>query len=151
MIITISREFGSGGRDISRALAAHYDVPLYDQNMLSEIGIDESYDIDRINQYDEAPRWMIRSRTVRGLTNSNIDNIAMKEFDFLREKARVKESFIVLGHCGESILKEYDPISIFVNASMDLRIERTMQEFELDEKEAYALTKKNGSQSQDVS
>ncbi|WP_281521899.1 cytidylate kinase family protein [Dubosiella newyorkensis] len=67
MIITISREFGSGGRDISRALAAHYDVPLYDQNMLSEIGIDESYDIDRINQYDEAPRWMIRSRTVRGV------------------------------------------------------------------------------------
>ncbi|HAM31756.1 MAG TPA: cytidylate kinase-like family protein, partial [Erysipelotrichaceae bacterium] len=116
MIVTISREFGSGGQDIARALAAHYHVPLYDENMLSEIGIHESYDIDQLNQYDEAPRWMIRSRTVRGLTNSNIDNIAMKEFDFLRERARVGKSFIVLGHCGESILKEYGPVSIFVNA-----------------------------------
>lgn len=142
MIVAISREFGSGGQDIARALAAHYHVPLYDENMLSEIGIHESYDIDQLNQYDEAPRWMIRSRTVRGLTNSNIDNIAMKEFDFLRERARVGKSFIVLGHCGESILKEYDPVSIFVNADMELRIERTMQKFGLDEKEARALIKK---------
>lgn len=142
MIVTISREFGSGGQDIARALAAHYHVPLYDENMLSEIGIHESYDIDQLNQYDEAPRWMIRSRTVRGLTNSNIDNIAMKDFDFLRERARVGKSFIVLGHCGESILKEYGPVSIFVNADMELRIERTMQKFGLDEKEARALIKK---------
>lgn len=142
MIITISREFGSGGQDIARALARHYDIPLYDENMLNEIGIHESYDIDRLNQYDEAPRWLIRSRTVRGMTNSNIDNIAMKEFDFLKEKARVNASFIVLGHCGESVLRSYDPISIFVCSSKALKLKRTMEKFDLDEKEAEYLIKK---------
>ena len=142
MIITISREFGSGGQEIARALADHYKLKVYDENMLNEIGIHESYDIDQINQYDEAPRWRIRSRTVRGLTNSNIDNIAMKEFDFLREKARVGASFIVVGHCGESVLDGYDPITIFVSAAMDMKVERTMKQFGLSEKEAQALITK---------
>ena len=52
MIITISREFGSGGQEIAQALADHYKLKVYDENMLNEIGIHESYDIDQINQYE---------------------------------------------------------------------------------------------------
>lgn len=137
ILISVDREFGSGGRDIAHMLGEAFGIPVYHHNLLRKIGIHESYDLAEISEsFDEAPRNPLLSRTVRGLTNSNSDSIARKEFDLLRELAAKGESFVIIGHCGESILKEFGVISFFVTADKKMRVARTMEQFHESEKKA---------------
>jgi cytidylate kinase len=137
LIISIDRQFGSGGRDIARLLEKRFDIPYYHHRLLKEIGIHSSYDLDEIRDlYDEAPRTLMRTRRIKGLVNSNAENIAQKEFEFLRNLAKEGKSFIVIGHCSEEILKEYGVISIFITGDEEFKIERTMKKFDESREEA---------------
>lgn len=130
IIISIDREFGSGGRDIAHLLGDIYQIPVYHHSLLEKIGIASGYNLEEIrNDFDETPRKKGMTRTVRGFTNSNSEHIAQKEFELLRKLAEKKESFIVIGHCGETILKDFGVISIFVSAQKATRIGRTMAKF----------------------
>ena len=56
-------------------------------------------------KYDEVPKKMIFSRTVKGLSNSMEENIAQLQFRYLEDKANAGESFVVVGRCAETMLK----------------------------------------------
>ncbi len=128
LIISISREFGSGGHVIAKLLSERYGLPMYDRNLLEEISKEKQLDSSTLYKYDEAKRNKLLSRTVRGYSSSPEDNIAQMQFDFLREKANSGESFVVLGRCSESILRGYNGmISIFVTGDLECRIKRTME------------------------
>lgn len=128
LIISISREFGSGGHVIARMLSERYGLPMYDRNLLEEISKQKCLDSSTLYKYDEAKRNKLLSRTVRGYSSSPEDNVAYMQFDFLKEKAKSGESFVVLGRCAESILKDFDGlISIFVTGDLESRIRRTME------------------------
>ena len=59
------------------------------------------------------------------MSSSPADNVAMMQFNFLREKAEKGESFVVVGRCSETILKDYEGlISIFIIGDMDQKIAR---------------------------
>lgn len=59
------------------------------------------------------------------------------QFDYLREKADSGESFVIVGRCSETILKQYDcMVSIFILADRDKRIERIMRLYHLTESQA---------------
>ena len=70
VIITISREYGSGGHDIGKALAEKLGLPFYDHNILDQIAEKKGLDVSTLNKYDETPRRRLMSRTVRGYSNS---------------------------------------------------------------------------------
>lgn len=139
LIISVSREFGSGGHVIAKMLSERYGLPMYDRNLLEEIANTKQLDSDELHKYDEAKKSKILSRTVRGYSSSPEDNIAQLQFDFLREKAKSGESFVVLGRCSESILKEYSGlVSIFVLGDLDFRIRHTMERENLTLEQAKA-------------
>ncbi|KIR04010.1 hypothetical protein P261_02825 [Lachnospiraceae bacterium TWA4] len=124
VIISIGREFGSGGHQIAREIAKRLDLPYYDSNLLEEIARKKGFNSNDWEEHDERPRTPILTRTVRGRSSSFNENMAMMQFDFLREKASNGESFVIVGRCSESILKEYDAlISFFILADVDKRIE----------------------------
>lgn len=125
VIISIGREFGSGGRVIAKILSERFQIPLYDSNLLHEVAGERHMDIERLEKYDEIPRNRLFSRTVNGFSNSPEENIAQMQFDYLRKKAGEGKSFVVLGRCAESILKENPSlISIFILADMDMKKKR---------------------------
>ncbi len=139
LIISVSREFGSGGHVIAKMLSERYGLPMYDRNLLEEIAKAKQLDSDELHKYDEAKKNKLFSRTVRGYSSSPEDNIAQLQFDFLREKAKSGESFVVLGRCSESILREYDGlVSIFVLGDLDFRIRHTMERENLTYEQAQA-------------
>lgn len=128
LIVTVSREFGSGGHVIAKHIAEHYKLPVYDHNLLREISDQRKRDFDVLDKYDEVPRVRFVSRTVRGFSNSPQENIAQMQFDFLKKKADEGESFVVIGRCAESLLKDNDGlISFFVMGDEDAKIARTAQ------------------------
>ena len=53
LIISIGREFGSGGHEIAEKLAKHYDMPLYDHNLLDKIAEERNLNSEELKSYDE--------------------------------------------------------------------------------------------------
>ena len=81
-------------------------------------------------------------RTVKGMSSSPADNVALMQFNFLREKAEKGESFVVVGRCSETILKDYPGlISIFVLGNMEDKIARISRLYGKTEKEAERFIK----------
>ena len=99
LIISIGREFGSGGHEIAEILAKHYGLNLYDKNLLQEIANEKSVEVKNLEKYDEVPRNLFMTRTVKGYSNSAEENLANMQFDYLRKKAESGESFVVVGRC----------------------------------------------------
>ncbi|MBR3149426.1 MAG: cytidylate kinase-like family protein [Eubacterium sp.] len=116
-IVSISREYGSGGHDIAERIAKHYDIPLYDKNILEEIGKEKGVDMSGFSSADEKMINVFTSRTVNGFNNSPEFALANMQFEFIKEKAGEGESFVICGRCADYVLKENPAlISVFVLA-----------------------------------
>lgn len=136
-IISVGREFGSAGHEIAQKLAEHYGLPLYDHNLLDEIASKKGLDSHELRGHDEVRRSKLLNRTVRGMDSSPAYNVALLQFNFLKEKAESGESFVVVGRCSETVLKPYKGlISIFVLGDMDKKVERIMELYHKTKKEA---------------
>lgn len=142
VIISIGREFGSGGHAIAEKIAENRNLPLYDYNMLQSIADEKEVNVNTFEKYDEIPKIPFMSRTVRGFSNSPEENLAQMQFDFLRKKAESGESFVVVGRCSEMVLKEFDcMVPIFVQGDMETKIERIMRVREVSRDKAVSMIK----------
>ncbi len=143
IIISVGREFGSGGRVIAEALAERFNIPVYDRHLITNIAEKTGLTHEEVEKYNEAPKSRLMSRRVRGFSNSIEDNIAEMQFEFIEKKAAEGESFVVVGRCSETKLKKYKGlVSIFVLGDMDAKTERIMNLYNLSKTEAKALIEK---------
>lgn len=137
VIISISREFGSAGHEIAERLAKKFDLPFYDRNLLDEIAGEKKVDVKNLQRYDEAPKNSFLTRTVRGHSSSPEINIAEMQFDWINKKAQTGESFVIVGRCSETVLKGHEGlITIFILGNMETKIDRIMERYHLDRKDA---------------
>lgn len=145
VIISVGREFGSGGRYIAEKLSERFDIPLYDRHLITEIAKKTGMTEEQVNKFNEAPNIKILSRRVNGYSNSIEDNIAEMQFDIIEQKAKSGESFVVIGRCSETKLKDYPSlVSLFILGDMDKKIERVKEIYELNDDEAKKfITKKD--------
>ncbi len=125
LIISVGREFGSGGHVIAAKLAAHFGLQLLDSNILAEIAKEKQTDEKALKKYDESGRNFFLSRTVNGFSNSPEEVIAQMQFDFLKKKAASGDSFVVIGRCADWVLRENpNLVRIFVLGDMEAKIQR---------------------------
>lgn len=137
LIISVGREFGSAGHEIAERLAKRYGLPLYDHNLLEEVAASRNLDSKTLEEFDEVKRNKLLYRSVKGMSSSPADNVAQLQFDFLRQKAASGISFVVVGRCSETILRDYEGlISIFIMGDMDKKVERIRNLYGKSEKEA---------------
>ena len=132
VIITIGRQFGSGGRSVARILSEHYGLPVYDKKLITlaaqESGLGEQF----FEQADEhvSHSFLHFLFGSRGATShhaqSPLSNDALfkVQSDVIRNIA-ARESCIILGRCADYILRD-DPhlISLFITADTDDRLQR---------------------------
>ena len=130
LIISVGREFGSAGRAIAEELAKRFNIPVYDRHLITEIANKTGLTTEEIEKYNENPKHLIFSRSVRGYSNSIEDNIAEMQFDFI-------------GRCSETILKDYESlVSLFILGDMEEKVKRVMKVYELSEDDAKRLIEK---------
>ena len=116
LIITLGREFGSGGHAIAVELANRYGIKLYDHNLLDAVAAEKNVDVETLRRYDEKPRKLLFSRSQNGFSSSAEENVAFLQFEYLKKKADEGESFIVVGRCAETVLGDRpNVISLFVD------------------------------------
>lgn len=139
LILAIGREYGAGGHEIAQKLAGRFAVSFYDRNLLDEMARENKLDSSQLRRFDEKPRNLLLSRTVRGYTNSPEDTIAHMQFDYLKKKADSGESFVIVGRCGEDVLKEYKGlISIFILGDQEVKRKRIMRVRNMSQMDAQA-------------
>jgi len=144
LIISISREYGSAGHEIAEHIAEEMGLNFYDRNLLDEIAKEKNMQVANLEKYDEKPRNIFSSRTVGPHTNSYEEIVAEMQFEYIRKKAESGESFVIVGRCAETILKEYEGlISVFVLGDKDIKIKRIMDKYHLDEADAIAKIKRH--------
>lgn len=139
-IISLGREYGSGGHVIADMLAEHYSISLYDSNMISHIAEKKNVDPETLSRYDELPKSKLFSRNVLGYSNSPSEAVANMQFEFLRDKAEKGESFVIVGRCAETALEEHEAlIPIFIYADMENKIEHIAELKSLSRADARAV------------
>ena len=144
LIITIAREFGSGGHEIGKILAERFHITFYDRNILETMFEGKEKTQEVLKQYEEKPANILFSRRVRGHTNSLEENLAQMQFDFIKEKALSGESFVIIGRCAESVLYDNEnAIKVFIIGNQKNKLDRIMKKYNLDEKEANSKIKRH--------
>lgn len=130
LIIALGREVGSGGHEIAEKLAKYYNIPLIDKNIIEEIANKKNVDATDLREVEKNFMFPLVNRNVRGFSSSIQENVYLLQFEHLQEKAKAGESFIIVGRCGEDILKEYDAlVSIFVLGDKEIKRARIMERY----------------------
>ncbi len=144
IIITVGREFGSGGHEIARQLAEQLNLHFYDRSMLDEVAKATNVEVEFLEKYDEKPRKLFGSRRVGAFSNSMEEIIAELQFENLRQKAESGESFVIVGRCAESVLKDVKGlISVFILGDLQEKVKRIQERYQLDEQEALFKLKRH--------
>lgn len=131
-IITIGREFGSGGREVARRLAEELGYEYYDNEIIMEIAKHTALSEEYVKQIIESEPHSLYPITI-GHTISYIDNYAQQRIQsvysaqskILKELAE-KSNCIIVGRCADYILRDYHPYRIFVHASLDSKVKRCL-------------------------
>lgn len=143
-IISVSREFGSGGHVMAEKIAKDHNLKFYDRHILDEIANENNMQVEVLEKYDEKPRNAFLSRRVGAFSNSMEEILAELQFDFIRKKAESGESFVIVGRCAETVLSEHKGlISIFVVGDEQTKISRIKDVYHLDESEAIAKIRRH--------
>ena len=128
-VITISREFGSGGRTVGWETAQRLGIPCYDQELLQHLaaksGFTEEY-VKEQGEYAPYGGWLnaLAGRT-NGLTNQ--DQLWVLQRRMLLELAE-KSSCVIVGRCADYILRDAaDCLTVFIHADMAQRAKRIVE------------------------
>lgn len=130
-IITISREFGSGGRTIGKKVAEQLGIPCYDSELIHQIaqesGFAESY-IKDAGEY--APSGFVASLlSNRSFGPTNEDYLWQIQHKIILDLAE-KGPCVIVGRCADYILRDKaDCLKVFIHASMEYRADRIVREY----------------------
>lgn len=150
-IITIEREYASGGNEIGRQLAAALTLPLYDHTILVEAA--GNLDIPPVYMEDleeTSPGSIIfnLSHTSLGGQNSRDKNMPLADKLFYEEKKIIEKAVadgdcIIVGRCAGFLLKERkDCLNVFIHADKGFRLKRAVDIEHISPAEAEAALKK---------
>lgn len=142
-VITIGREFGSGGRELGKRLAALLDCAYYDKEIIEEIAkrtqLAEEY-VHQIVEHRSGVFFPITTgRTLHHVHNTGTDYmlkqynaVYAEQTNVLREMAE-KSDCIIVGRCADYILRDHKPLRLFVYADMESKIARCRERSGEDE------------------
>lgn len=128
-IITISREFGSGGRTIGKLVADHLGIKCYDAELIEKIAAESGFAKSYIKEAGEYTPGSFLASTLlnRSFGPTNEDYIWKLQYKIIRDIAE-KESCVIVGRCADYILRDRtDCLKVFVHADMKFRADRIVR------------------------
>lgn len=136
VVITISREYGSGGRYIGRLIADILGIKFYDKDFIvklaKETGLSEEY--IESNEQKRNSLASLNNGYYFGLDNR--DDLFLKESELIKEVAN-KESCVIIGRCADFILKDKENVvKIFIYSDMENKINRAIEFYGMDKEKA---------------
>ena len=158
-IITIGRQFGSGGKEIGEILAKELGIPFYDRELLTRAAKESGFCEEMIQTHDERPTNSFLYNLVMDTYSFGYNSAAMvdmpisqkvflAQFDAIRKIAD-EGPCVIVGRCADYALSEYDNcLNIFIHGNQKCKIERIMKKYELNDQKAKEMMIKKDKQRQ---
>lgn len=130
-IVTISREFGSGGRTIGRLAAEKLGIPCYDQELIEKITAESGMMKDYVEEKTEniGGGWLSFAAGRDFYGHSLQDDLFRVQTRVIRDLAETGPC-VIIGRCSDYILKDRDDVlTVFIHASMEKRAERIVEQY----------------------
>ena len=151
-VITIGREYGSGGRGIAHRLAEALGVRYYDKELIRMASEDSGISEALFNLTDEKleDKFLRKHGISKGtlVSQPQPDRLTKEELfrfqsEIIRRVADMEESCIIIGRCGQYILRDRnDLVRVFIHADKDYCIEKLMHRYGISKEEATQLREK---------
>ena len=137
IVITISREYGSGGRYIGKLVAEKLGIKLYDKEFISKVAEETGLSKDYIESNEQKREKISNLSNGSYFEANNADTLYFKEAEIIKDLAS-KESCVIIGRCADFILKDIKDniINVFIYSDMDSKIKRAVQYYGLDKEKA---------------
>lgn len=152
-IITVGREFCSGGADIAHMVADHFGIPCYNKTILDKTAENLHFDKKLVEKYDEHGEslWRSASGFQYGYGWYSIDpalvkplhlEVANAQFDAIKVFAE-EGPCVIIGRCADYVLRDRDDVlNIFIRADLEKRVERAQRMYSLNRADAQKLVKR---------
>ena len=152
-IITIGRQFGSGGREIGYMVADKLGIKLYDKEMLQRAAQDSGICEELFESHDEKPSnsflySLVMDTYSMGYSGSTYNDMPINHKIFLAQFDAIKKianegPCILVGRCADYALEGYpNLLSVFIHADLDARIKRIAKKYDLTDAKAKDLINK---------
>lgn len=146
-IITVSRQFSSGGRELAKRMADILGFDYYDREIISEIAkntsLDEKYIEGALSKgYKAIPLHFARSFSF-AFANMGKSELLVEEKRVISAIAEKGRDFIIVGRNADLLLKEHKPLNIFVCADAESKIQRCIDKALIGEKPSRKEIEKN--------
>ena len=149
-IITIGRQFGSGGREIGYMVADKLGIKLYDKEMLQRAAQDSGICEELFESHDEKPSnsflySLVMDTYSMGYSGSTYNDMPINHKIFLAQFDAIKKIAtegprILVGRCADYALEGYpNLLSVFIHADLDARIKRIAKKYDLTNAKAKDL------------
>lgn len=147
-VITIGREFGSGGLDVGRMLSDSLNVKCYDKELLSLAAKESGLCQEIFENHDEKPTssflysLVMDTYSVSGYTSAPFLDMPLNHKVFLAQFETIKnlaekESCIIVGRCADYALANHpNCTNVFIHADIDFRINHIMDKYKLSRDKA---------------
>ncbi len=156
-VITIGRQFGSGGREIGQKVAAEFGIKCYDKELLARAAKDSGLCEEVFEHHDEVPTNSFLYNLVMDTYSFGYNSSAyvdmpishkvfLAQFDTIKKLAD-EEPCIIVGRCADYALTGRDNlIKLFISADEETKTKRIMERFGLSEQEAREMCVKKDKQ-----
>lgn len=140
MIITISREFGSGGRELGKRLSDALGIPCYDKEIIALIAKENGFDENYVAHISEKKIQAAYPFTIGHQFTTAMNHVTEQAVKIVAEQHKIIEQFaaqgscIIVGRCADVILEAYSPFNIFVYASKEAKLLRCEEYSPADER-----------------
>lgn len=130
-IITISREFGSGGRYIGEQLAEKLGIAFYDKDIISKVAEETGLNEEFVKEAGEYSPF--KSIFSYGFVSRDVDGSSMEDIVFNAQRKIIldlaeKGPCVIVGRCADHILADRDDcLNVFINGSEEDKIKRIMK------------------------
>ena len=146
-IITIGRQFGSGGKEIAEKLGESLQIPVYDKEMLAVAAKDSGICQELFESHDEKPTnsflySLVMDTYSMGYSPNAYMDMPINHKVFLAQLDAIKKlanegPCILVGRCADYALDSYDNcLSVFIHANLDARIRRIARMYDLTDAKA---------------
>ncbi len=139
-IITISRQFGSGGRTVGRQLAERLNIPFYDRELVKQVAEETGFDTKFIEENGEfSPSKSIFSFAVSQGVPCMQNGLSVSDFIFCMQRQVIlklaEKPCVIVGRGADYILRDRDDVfDVFIHASMENRADRIVRLYGESEK-----------------
>lgn len=135
-VITIAREYGSGGRYVGRLIADKLGIKFYDKEFIEKLATETGLSEEYIESHEQ------KRDVLDGLNNgyyfglNNADDLFIKEAELIKEVAE-KESCVIIGRCADFILQDKENVlKVFIYSDMEDKIKRATEIYGFDKEKA---------------